>query len=93
MATFTVKGRVRKNVDGHSHPKYGELKAGTVVDVELIPEMDPRTGKDSLYFPGGVFEPEGWVVPIVKGAQNWHLTPEFVAGLNKPADARKGGDA
>ncbi len=45
----TVKGKVRKEVDGHWHPVYGTLKAGSIVDVE--------TGEDGSY-PDQIFELE-----------------------------------
>lgn len=44
---MTLKGRVKKEVDGHWHPVYGRLKAGAVVDVE--------TGEDGSY-PDQIFE-------------------------------------
>ncbi len=80
----SLKGRIRKEADGHRHPVYGTLKAGTVVDVEMVSCNDKETGQPRLFFPGQVFEPVGWTVPKGTDGDDWYLTPEFVEA-NAPA--------
>jgi hypothetical protein len=42
-----MKGKAKKEVDGHWHPLYGILKAGAIVDIE--------TGEDGSY-PDQIFD-------------------------------------
>ena len=89
---MNVKGKVRPQVDGHEHPVYGMLKAGTVMDVDLISTLDPHTGSPALYFPVGVFEPEGWKLPTRKEGDPAFL-PEGFNPAEKPAASDKIGGA